>query len=78
MPKLIFHIMFNKSTSKIVTAKTLRVLGNLVKVSQNVPSFDTETQNIMKYHHKIFRVIKKVFLCFSEKTYLPVGGDGVC
>ena len=54
MPKLIFHIMCIESTSKIVTDKTLRALPNLVQVSQNVPSFDTETQNIMKYHQKNF------------------------
>ena len=54
MPKLIFHIMWIESTSKIVTAKTLRALANLVKVSQNVPSFGTETQNIMKYHQTNF------------------------
>ena len=50
----VFGIMCITNTSKIVTDKSLRALANLVKVSRNVPSFDSETQNIMKFHQKKF------------------------
>ena len=50
----IFDDFHNESASKIATPKTLIAFDDLVKVSQNMLSFDAQTPNIMKFTQKNF------------------------
>ena len=50
----IFDDFHNETASKISTPKTLIALDDLVKVLQNMLSFDAQTPNIMKFTQKHF------------------------
>ena len=57
-----------ESTSKIATAKTLITFADLVKVWQNMLSFDSRTTNIMKFAQKKFYMCVRGINALTKKS----------
>ena len=65
------------NTPKTSTATTLTALEDLVKALWNMLSFDSETQNIIKFHQKNFESDQKRISSFLRKNAPPpVRGGG--
>ena len=52
--KSYFGDLHNESAPKAATNRALLAFADLVKISQNVRSFDSQTSNIMKFTQNVF------------------------